>query len=475
MTPGIEGRGRGASPLLSRPPRVVSIGLDIFSRDLGTLGVPVVQVDWRPPAGGDPALVELLARLDARGASVERANRHALDRLIGGDPVLVDCRPAAEALELPARTVLHAGPPLEWNRACAPMRAAVLCAIRYEGWAADDAAAERLVARGDVRLAPCHDHDAVGPMTGIITASMPVFVVENRAFGTRAFATINEGLGKVLRFGANDATVVDRLRWLASEAGPLLGAALRRAGGIALRPLMAQAVRMGDEMHQRNVAASALLARALMPHLVDAGGPALGRLAAFVAGNDQFFLNIAMATGKALADPAGGIEDATVVTVMARNGTDFGIRVSATGARWFTAPVAMPVGLYFPGFTAEDANPDMGDSAIVETVGLGAMAMAASPAVARFVGAGGAAAAVAATEEMREICEGEHAHFRIPALDERGTPTGIDVRRVVATGITPLINTGIAGRLAGTGQIGAGVARAPLACFVEALRALAGG
>jgi hypothetical protein len=313
-------------------------------------------------------------------------------------------------------------------------------------------------------------------MTGLITRSMPVFVVENRVHGNRAHATINEGLGKVLRFGANDESVVARLRWLATEAGPLLGAALRAAGGLDLRALMAQALRMGDEMHQRNVAASSLLARALMPYLARVGGKhgAVARVAEFLAANDQFFLNIAMAAGKALADPAGGVPGSTLVTVMARNGTDFGIRVSGLGDRWWTAPVNTPVGLYFPGFGPEDANPDMGDSAIVETIALGGVAMAASPAVARFVGAGGMAEALATTEEMREICLGEHPYFLIPANDERGTPTGIDVRAVVETGLTPLINTGIAGRKAGTGQIGAGVVRAPLACFERALEALAG-
>ncbi|MGH7392809.1 MAG: DUF1116 domain-containing protein [Candidatus Rokuibacteriota bacterium] len=390
--------------------------------------------------------------------------------------MLVDCRPAWEALGLPPRTVLHAGPPIAWEHTCAPLRAAVLCAIRYEGWAANDDAAAALVSRGEITLAPCHHWGAVGPMTGIVTASMPVFVVENRVFGNRAHATINEGLGKVLRFGANDPSVVARLAWLATEAGPLLGAALRGSGGIDLRTLMAQALRMGDEMHQRNVAASSLLARALMPHLARAGGKhgAVARLAEFIAGNDQFFLNVAMAAGKALADPAAGVAGSTLVTAMARNGTDFGIRVAALGERWFTAPVEMPAGLYFPGFSAEDANPDMGDSAIVETVGLGGGAMAASPAVARFVGAGGMAEARAATDEIREICAGDHPHFRIATLDERGAPVGIDVRRVVETGITPLINTGIAGRTAGTGQIGAGVARAPLGCFTRALDALAG-
>ncbi len=460
--------------MLDGAPRVVNVGLELFAAELRHLRVPVVHVDWRPPAAGDPALVAQLARLEAARERIDRANRDAFDRLVNGIPVLVDCRPAWEALALPDRTVLHAGPPLEWARACAPMRAAILCAIRYEGWAANDDAAAELVTSGRVALAPCHHWDAVGPMTGMITPSMPVFVVENRAHGNRASATINEGLGKVLRFGANDESVLARLRWLAAEAGPLLGAALREAGGVELRPLMAQALRMGDEMHQRNLAASALFTRALMPHLARVGQRhhALGRLAEFMAGNDQFFLNVAMAAGKAMADPVGGVAHATLVTAMARNGTDFGIRVSGLGERWFTAPVNTPVGLYFPGFTAADANPDMGDSAIVETIGLGGGAMAASPAVARFVGVAGVAEARRITDEIREISVGEHPHFRVPALDERGVPAGIDVRAVVETGITPLVNTGIAGRNAGTGQIGAGVVQAPLACFIQALMAL---
>ncbi|HEV8473005.1 MAG TPA: DUF1116 domain-containing protein [Methylomirabilota bacterium] len=463
------------SLLAGGPPRVVNVGLDLFARTLARLDVPVVHVDWRPPAGGDARLVELLARLEARREAIDRANAVALERLTAGAPFLVDCRPAHEALELQDRTVLHAGPPLDWGRACAPMRAAILCAIRYEGWAANEDTARHLVERGEVRLEPCHHRGAVGPMTGIVTRSMPVFVVENRAHPGRAHVTINEGLGKVLRFGATDDSVVARLHWLATEAGPLLGAGLRATrGGIDLRALMAQALRMGDEMHQRNVAASSLLARALMPGVARVGGRhhAVARLAEFLAGNDQFFLNVAMAAGKAMADPAGGVADATLVTVMARNGTDFGIRVSGLGDRWLTAPVNTPAGLYFPGFGPEDANPDLGDSAIVETIGLGGLAMAASPAVARFVGAGGMAAATAVTAEMREIVAGEHPHFRIPTLDDRGSPVGIDARLVVETSIAPLINTGIAGKVAGTGQIGAGVVRAPLACFAQALQAL---
>jgi len=407
-------------------------------------------------------------------AGTREANAEALRRLVAADPVLVDCVPAGVALGLAPQTVLHAGPPIAWDAMGPMLRGAVVGAVRYEGWAAADADAER-AARADVRFAPCHHHRAVGPMTGLVTASMPVFVVENRAFGNRAHVTINEGLGRVLRFGAHDPSVLARLAWLRDEAGPLLGQAVRRLGGIPLRPLMAQALFMGDEMHQRNVAASSLLVRALLPALVrEASGPALGRLVDFVTGNDQFFLNLAMAAGKAATDPAGDVPGSTVVTVMARNGTEFGIRVAGAAGRWFTAPVNTPEGLFFPGFGPADANPDIGDSAIVETIGLGGMAMAASPAVARFVGAGGLEAAIRITDEMREIALEEHPHFRIPTQD-RGAPVGIDVRRVVATGITPVINTGIAGRTPGTGQVGAGTVRAPLACFTAALEALAGG
>jgi hypothetical protein len=409
--------------------------------------------------------------------SIKEANRVAVERLIEAEPILVDCAPARDALALSDRTVLHAGPPLPWERACATMQTAILCAIRYEGWAQDDPAALDRVARGEIDVGPCHHRGAAGPMTGLVTPSMPVFVVENRRHGHRAFATINEGLGRVLRFGANDASVIERLEWLATEAGPLLGTALRASGGIDLRAIMAKALSMGDEMHQRNIAASCLLIRALMPHLARAATDTgvLARVADFLSANDQFFLNLAMAAGKASADPCLGIEGSTMVATMARNGTDFGIRVAGLDDRWFTAPVNVPQGLYFPRFGPDDANPDIGDSAIVETIGLGGFAMAASPAVAGFVGQGGLTEAIAVTEEMAEICLTEHAHFRIPTLGDRGSPVGIDIRKVVATGITPLINTGIAGKVPGTGQIGAGVVRAPLACFEKALEAFARG
>jgi len=455
--------------LLGGPPRVVNIGLAGFARDLVSNGVAVVQVDWRPPS----RFATLLA---PRAAAIQRANDEALARILAADPWLTGVRRGGELI--PAldaeRLVLHAGPPLEWARMCGPLRGAVCGAIVYEGWAADLAAAEALAARGAVRFAPNHHYGAVGPMTGITTRSQPLLVVENRGHGNHALCTINEGLGKVMRFGGNDAEVLARLAWLRDEFGPLLDAALRSAGGIALNPLIARGLAMGDEMHQRNVACTSLLLRALAPQLARAAsGPALARAFEFIAGNDQFFLNVAMAMAKSMLDPAQGIAGSTLVTAMARNGTDFGIRVSALGERWFSAPVEMPQGLYFPGYSAADANPDLGDSAILETAGLGAFAMAAAPAVAGFVGAGGFADAVGYSRAMSELTVGRNARWPIPALEFAGTPTGIDLCRVVETGVAPAINTGIAHRRAGVGQVGAGVARAPLACFTQALAAFA--
>jgi hypothetical protein len=354
------------------------------------------------------------------------------------------------------------------------MRGAVAGIAVFEGWANDLDAAAALAARGAFQFRPNHDFAAVGPMTGMTTASQPVMVVENQASGNRAFCTINEGLGKVLRFGGNDASVLTRLAWLRDVLGPALGTALRSIEGIELKSLVARGLTMGDEMHQRNVACSSLLLRSLAAALASTCGDRaiLTTILSFIASNDQFFLNIAMAMGKAITDPVRDIKGASVVTAMSRNGTDFGIRVSGLGDEWFTAPVEMPDGLYFPGFSAVDANPDMGDSTIVETIGLGGFAMAAAPAVAGFVGAGAPSDAAHITHTMREITLAENPEWTIPALDYQGVPTAIDIRRVVETGIAPMINTGIAHREPGVGQVGAGVVRAPLACFESALWAL---
>ena len=406
---------------------------------------------------------------------LREANAEAVHRMLAAEPVLIDVVAAADAIpELGEGMILHAGPPISWERMCGPMRGAVAGIAVFEGWANDLDAAAALAARGAFQFRPNHDFAAVGPMTGMTTASQPVMVVENQASGNRAFCTINEGLGKVLRFGGNDASVLTRLAWLRDVLGPALGTALRSIEGIELKSLVARGLTMGDEMHQRNVACSSLLLRNLAAALASTCGDRaiLTTILSFIASNDQFFLNIAMAMGKAITDPVRDIKGASVVTAMSRNGTDFGIRVSGLGDEWFTAPVEMPDGLYFPGFSAVDANPDMGDSTIVETIGLGGFAMAAAPAVAGFVGAGAPSNAAQITHTMREITLAENPEWTIPALDYQGVPTAIDIRRVVETGIAPMINTGIAHREPGVGQVGAGVVRAPLACFESALWAL---
>jgi hypothetical protein len=462
--------------LLAGVPSVVNIGLSQFAADLAAQGTPVVQVDWRPPAQGKKHLVDLLASLSAFDARIAKANEEALRRMLAGTPVLIDVRPAGEVIKgLADKVLLHSGPPIAWERMCGPMQGAVAGAIVFEGWAPDLEAATRLAASGGVQFHPNHHFDAVGPMTGITTKSMPVMVVENRAFGNRAYCMINEGLGKVMRFGANDSEVISRLHWLADSFGPAFGAALRNSGGLELAPLISRGLAMGDEMHQRNVACSALTLRALAPYLAKAGatGEELSRILAFIAGNEQFFLNIGMVMGKSIMDPVRGIESSSVVTAMCRNGTDFGVRVAGTGDQWFTAPVEMPQGLYFPGYSEKDANPDMGDSAIMETIGVGAFAMATAPSVVGFVGAGSVKDAFAFTSAMSEITLAKNPRWTMPALDGEGVPTGIDIRRVVESGIQPAINTGIAHRRPGVGQVGAGVARAPLACFEQALAALA--
>ena len=408
--------------------------------------------------------------------TIEAANAEAVRRMLAGDPWLVDVVPAAEVLpRLDKGLILHAGPPVGWDRMCGPMRGAVMGIAVFEGWAKSLEDAGRMAETGALRFEPNHHHGAVGPMTGMTTLGQMLMVVENRAFKNRATCAINEGLGKVMRFGGNDPEVLDRIRWITAELGPLMGKALREMGGIALKPIIARGLTMGDEMHQRNVGCSSLLLRQLAPAMarVATDGPALARALAFIAANDQFFLNVAMAMGKALTDPAYGIKGSSVVTAMSRNGTDFAIRVSATGDRWFTAPVEMPRGLYFAGFTEADANPDMGDSAIVETVGLGGFAMGAAPAVVGFVGAGRAADAATFTRSMGEITVMANPEWTIPAMDYLGVPTGIDIRRVVETGIMPTINTGIAHRKPGVGQVGAGVVKAPRGCFEAALVAFA--
>jgi hypothetical protein len=404
--------------------------------------------------------------------NVDQANRQALERLMAARPFLVGVARAGEVVPgLTGRTVFHAGPPIEWERMAGPMQGGVIGACLYEGWAKNEAEARELIESGGVALDSCHHHGATGPMAGILSPAMAVYVVEDREHGGRFFSQLNEGYGKVLRYGAFAPEVLERLRWLNEDMAPLVDRALRSGGGIDLRTLIAEALQMGDEGHNRNKAGSLIFLRLLAPHLVGTG-PAASQVLEFLGQNPLSVLNPVMAACKAMADAAHDVPGSTIVSTMARNGTDFGIRVSGLGGQWFTAAAEVPVGLFFPGFTAADANPDLGDSAITETAGIGAFAMAAAPAIVSFVG-GSADDARRATLEMYEISAAEHQHFKIPSLGFRGTPTGIDLRKVVELGITPRINTGIAHRLAGVGQVGAGLVRPPMAIFEAALLAFA--
>ena len=406
---------------------------------------------------------------------VSAANAAAVERMISAHPILTGV--AEAGLVVPGmheRLLLHAGPPIEWERMSGPLRGAIVGALLYEGIAADEEAAFEIAGSGEVEFSPCHHHGAVGPMAGVISSSMAVYVVENQAGGNRAFSSLNEGYGKVLRYGAYSPDVLDRLRWMNDTMAPILREAVAASGGLDIRALLSEALHMGDEGHNRNKAGSLLFLKLLAPLVaaLDLDSAEEARVLEFIGDNALSVLNPVMAACKAMVDAAHGVEASTLVTTMARNGTDFGIRLSGLGDRWFTAPAQTPDGLYFSGFSSADANPDIGDSTITETAGIGGFAMAAAPAIVSFV-SGSPQDAVDATLEMYEITVAEHTHFTIPALDFRGTPTGIDVRKVVELGITPRINTGIAHRAAGVGQVGAGLVRPPIEIFEKALLAYA--
>ncbi len=454
--------------------QVVNVGLPAFGDAIRAAGGSALDLEWQPPAQGDAAVARQLAEV-INEPRVEAANREAYEAYLAAQPVLEGIGPARDRVPgLGERMILHSGPPIAWADMCGPMQGAIVGAILYEGWASEAEGAETLAASGKIGFAPDHHHGAVGPMAGVISPSMPVWVVANAEQGNRAFCNLNEGLGKVLRFGANGPEVIDRLRWMAEVLAPALAAALEVSGGLELKPLIAQALHMGDEVHNRNVAASSLLLKRLAPALLRTrvAPAAIAAVVDFIAGNDHFFLNLSMAACKAMLDAAAGVPGSSLVTAMARNGVEFGIRLSGTGDAWFTAPAPVVDGLLFPGYTAADAAPDLGDSAITETAGLGGFAMAAAPAIVQFVG-GSPEDALANTLEMSHVTLGRNGAFTLPALDFTGTPAGIDARKVVDTGIAPVINTGIAHRAAGVGQIGAGITRAPLACFAQAIAALA--
>ncbi len=406
---------------------------------------------------------------------IDSANATAVERMMEARPVLVGLATARDVIPgMEEDLLLHAGPPITWERMSGPLRGAIIGALIFEGRAQNEDEALALVQAGEVRFEPCHHHQAVGPMAGVISPSMAVYVLENQVHGNRAYSNLNEGYGKVLRYGAYSQDVQERLRWMHDVMAPVLAEAIQASGGIDIRAMLSEALHMGDEGHNRNKAGSVLFTKTLAPHIVRAAPDpeTAAQIIQALGDNALSILNPVMAACKAMADAAHGVEGSTLVTAMARNGTDFGIRVSGLGERWFTAPAEIPRGLYFPGFSAEDANRDIGDSTITETAGIGAFAMAAAPAIVTFV-SGTPQDAINATLEMYEITQAEHKQFTIPQLDFRGTPTGIDLRKVVETGITPRVNTGIAHKEAGVGQIGAGLVRPPMAIFEEALVAFA--
>jgi len=460
---------------------IVSMGVESFDDALA--GASHIHLDWRPPAAGDTDLVDALFRIEALcrdeagNSLVDAANAEAFSRIKAGQPVLKRVRPAHEVIEgMTKTTINHAGPPIRWEDMCGPMRGAYIGALKYEGLAKTDEEAEALMASGKITYGPNHYNRCVGPMTGMISYSMPLLEVENEAFGNKAYCTLNEGIGKVMRFGANGPEVINRLRWLETVLAPALDKALLACGGVNLKNIMAMSLAMGDEMHQRNIAASLNFFKNIGGDLTEviSGTPEARAIVEFlIKKNDQFFLNLAMAACKSVLDTARDIPYSTVVTAMSRNGVEFGINVSGLGNQWFTAPCLKPQALYFPGYSEKDANPDMGDSAIVECYGIGGFAMGSAPAVVRFVGAGGLADAIRYTENMGKITVGQNLDLPMPNLDFAGIHAGIDIRKVVATGILPVINTGVAHKEPGVGQVGAGVVNPPMDIMTAALRAFA--
>jgi hypothetical protein len=404
--------------------------------------------------------------------SIASANETAVARIRKGSARLTGVRLARDVVPAlrQGKMLLHAGPPLDWENMCGTMRGAMIGAMLFEGWArtADDAQA--LGASGEVAFSPCHHHRCIGPMAGVVSPSMAMYVTSNDAFGVEIYTTFNMGLGKVLRMGAYGPEIIEKLRWMNSGMAEVLEKAIPAGGGVDVKQLMVQALQMGDELHNRNKAASSLFLRALAPFVADVGGPDAARTLAHLGSSDGMFLNNSMAACKAMIDPAHGIPDCTLVTAFSRNGYEFGIRVSGLGDEWFTAPAPFVKGVYFPGYSEKDANRDIGDSAITETCGLGAFAMAAAPAITQLVG-GTPRSATEITLRMYEITETESDVFRIPSLDFRGVPLGVDIRKVVETGLEPEIDTGISHKEAGVGQIGAGLTVAPMLCFAKAVEA----
>ena len=453
---------------------IINVGLKGFGPDAMSQGAVVKQVEWKPVAGGRKDIIEALDKVELLAEKIKEANETVISRMKAAKPVLVGMDLALNVVpEMTEHTILHAGPPIAWENMCGPMKGAVIGAVLFEGLAADDDEAVKLIESGAIKFDPCHEHKAVGPMAGVLSAHMPVHIVKNETNGDFAYCSINEGLGKVLRFGAYSKEVLDRLAFLRDEFMPVMQKALALTDGIDIKLITAQALQMGDECHNRNKAATSLFYKQISQLILetDCEKSAIQKALSFIAGNDHYFLNLSMPACKLITEAGQNVPYATIVSTMARNGVEFGIKVSGIGTgEWFDYASNYIEGLYFPGYSKEDANPDIGDSAITETTGIGGMSMAGAPAIVQFVG-GDVEDAFNTTKRMYGITTDINAAYAIPNMNFKGAPMGIDMLKVIESGVLPVINTGIAHKEAGIGQIGAGIVNPPMECFYQALLA----
>ncbi|WP_391204279.1 DUF1116 domain-containing protein [Psychrobacillus sp. L4] len=457
---------------------VINVGIESFKDDMIKQNATVTHLEWMPPGRGNPEIIAALDKLEEPtiAEKIEEANKLAVERIVNSQPVLIGFDQAINVVPgMTKTTILHAGPPITWDKMNGPMKGAVTGAIVFEGLAKDIEEAEKLAASGEITFSPCHEHNCVGSMAGVTSASMFMHIVENKTYGNIAYTNLSEQLSKILRMGANDDSVINRLIWMRDVLGPILRDAMKlSANGIDLRLMLAQALHMGDECHNRNIAGTTLLIQALTPLIIqtDFTTEQKKEVFEFVASSDYFSGPTWMALCKCALDAAHGIENSTVVTTMARNGVEFGIRISGiSGNTWFTGPAQKVIGPMFAGYKPEDSGLDIGDSAITETYGIGGFAMATAPAIVALVG-GTVEDAINFSTKMKEITTTENQNVTIPMLNFMGIPTGIDVRKVIQTGIMPIINTAIAHKDAGIGMIGAGITNPPVEAFEKAILAL---
>ena len=453
---------------------VINVGLKRFADDVISQGKEAVKIDWKPLANGRKDILDALDKVDGIKEKVAKANKEVIDRIKKSKPFLEDIDLAINVIEgMEKNLILHAGPYITWDKMCGPMKGAIIGAVLFEGLAASESEAVKLIEGGNIKFAPCHEYNAVGPMAGVLSASMPVHIIHDREYDRYSYCSVNEGLGKVLRFGAYSDEVLARLTYLKNEFMPVMKKAIKESGGIDIKLITAQALQMGDECHNRNKAATSLFYKQISLYIVktESDFEKVQKALAFIAGNDHYFLNLSMPACKIMLKAGENIEYSTIVNVMARNGVEFGIKVCGLDSKdWYTGESNYIKGLYFPGYSEEDACRDIGDSAITETMGIGGFAMGGAPAIVQFVG-GSTDDAIATSKRMYSITTDLNAAYSLPVLNFKGSALGIDIIKVIENDTLPVINTRIAHKEAGVGQIGAGIVNPPMECFYNALLA----